>query len=88
MDNQKSPFKWVVLTVGTLFGIAHIGVLGHLMNKNNLPIINLPVGDYTSYTVEAGEEGYIYFNNLDVSIKVFYRYNTTKVYHNFYLHCI
>ena len=58
MDNQKSPFKWVVLTVGTLFGIAHIGVLGHLMNKNNLPIINLPVGDYTSYTVEAGEEGY------------------------------
>lgn len=58
MDNQKSPFKWVVLTVGTLFGIAHIGVLGHLINKNNLPIINLPVGDYTSYTVEAGEQGY------------------------------
>ena len=58
MYNQKSPFKWVVLTVGTLFGIAHIGVLGHLINKNNLPIINLPVGDYTSYTVEAGEQGY------------------------------
>ena len=58
MDNQKSPFKWVVLTVGTLFGIAHIGVLGHLINKNDLPIINLPVVDYTSYTVEAGEKGY------------------------------
>ena len=58
MDNQKSTFKWVVLTVGTLFGIAHIGVLGHLINKNDLPIINLPVGDYTTYTVEEGEQGY------------------------------
>ena len=44
--------------MGTLFGVAHIGILGHLINKNNLPIINLPVGDYTSYTVEAGEKGY------------------------------
>jgi len=54
----KSPFKWAVLTVGTLFGVAHIGVLGHLMNQKEVPVINLPVGDYTSYTVEAGEEGY------------------------------
>jgi|TARA_B100001094_G_scaffold24888_1_gene20885 hypothetical protein len=69
MDNQKSSFKWVVLTVGTLFGIAHIGVLGHLINKNNLPIINLPVGDYTSYSVDAGKDGYrIEYNANDPKV--------------------
>jgi len=55
---QRSPFKWVALTVGTVFGIAHLGVLGHLLNRSQLPIINLPVGDYTAYQVEAGKDGY------------------------------
>ena len=55
---QRSPFKWVALTVGTVFGIAHLGILGHLLNKDQLPIINLPVGDYTAYQVEAGKDGY------------------------------
>mgnify|MGYP001230171097 FL=1 len=57
-SNQRSNFKWVALTVGTLFGVAHIGILGHLINKKDIPIINLPVGDYTSYSVEAGKDGY------------------------------
>ena len=71
MANLRSnqPFKWVVLGVGTLFGVAHIGVLGHLINRKELPIINLPVGDYTSYTVEAGEEGYrIQYNANDPKV--------------------
>jgi len=55
---QRSPFKWAALTVGTVFGIAHLGILGHLLNKDQLPIINLPVGDYTAYQVEAGKDGY------------------------------
>ena len=55
---RKSPFKWIALSVGTLFGIAHLGILGHLMNANKLPVINLPVGDYTAYTVEATKDGY------------------------------
>ena len=55
---KRSPFKWVALTVGTVFGIAHLGVLGHLLNRSQLPIINLPVGDYTAYQVEAGKDGY------------------------------
>jgi len=58
MINKRSPFKWAALTVGTLLGVAHIGLLGHLIGKDKLPIINLPVGDYTSYSVEAGKEGY------------------------------
>ena len=55
---QRSPFKWVALTVGTVFGVAHFGVIGHLLNRQQLPIINLPVGDYTAYQVEAGKDGY------------------------------
>ena len=55
---QRSPFKWAALTVGTVFGIAHLGILGHILNKDQLPIINLPVGDYTAYQVEAGKDGY------------------------------
>ena len=60
MANQKSPFKWVVLTVGTLFGIAHIGVLGHLINNKtiNYPDIHFPNGDYSSYNVEGNRDGY------------------------------
>ena len=55
---QRSPFKWVALTVGTVFGVAHLGILGHLLNKDQLPIINLPVGDYTAYQVDAHKDGY------------------------------
>ena len=28
------------------------------MNRPGIPVINLPVGDYTSYSVEAGRDGY------------------------------
>jgi hypothetical protein len=57
--NSPSAFKWFTLGVGALIGVAHIGVLGHLLNAEpSLPIINLPVGDYTSYKVTAGKEGY------------------------------
>jgi len=55
---KKSPFRWVALGVGTFFGIAHLGILGHILNKEQLPVINLPVGDYTTYQVEASKDGY------------------------------
>ena len=55
---KRSLFKWFALGVGTFFGVAHIGVVGHLMNRNQVPIINLPVGDYTAYEVEAYKGGY------------------------------
>ena len=56
--SPKSPFKWAVLGVATVFGVAHLGIIGHLLDRKHLPIINLPVGDYTAYQVEAGEHGY------------------------------
>ena len=55
---RKPRFKWIALTVGAVFGVAHLGILGHLIRRDQLPIINLPVGDYTAYTVKATKDGY------------------------------
>ena len=33
-------------------------MIGLLANRNQYPLVNLPVGDYTSYSVEAGRDGY------------------------------
>ena len=50
--------KWIGISLGTLVGLTHIGMIGLLSNRNQFPALNLPIGDYTSYTVEAGKEGY------------------------------
>ena len=53
-------FKWFAGGAGLLIGIAHIGVLGHLMRSNDLPTFIPPqVGERSSYTVEATREGYV-----------------------------
>ena len=60
-STARSPFKWVLLTMGTVFGIAHIGVLGYVFNAPKVPeypVINFPQGDYSSYEVEATKDGY------------------------------
>ena len=56
----KSSFKWFALAVGTFFGVAHIGVLGHLINNNSIdyPVIQFPKGDYSSYELEGNRDGY------------------------------
>jgi len=61
MENPQSnrPFKWILLSVGTLFGVAHLGVLGHLMSRTQMPQIDLPLGDYSSYVIRAGKDGYV-----------------------------
>ena len=70
---KSSPFKWVALGVGGVIAIAHIGVLGHLIKKEppvqQVPTINLPRGPYSSYTIEAGKEGY----------RIEYRANDPKI---------
>ena len=58
---KRSLFKWVALGAGTLFGVAHIGVLGYVFNTPKVleyPVINFPSGDYSSYEVEATKDGY------------------------------
>ena len=57
---KKSPVKNIAIGLGVVFGIAHIGVLGHLLNavRPQYPVINFPTGDYSSYKVEATRDGY------------------------------
>ena len=56
---KRSPIKGIALALGSVIGIAHIGVLGHLLNqKPNFPVINFPAGDYSSYRVKADRDGY------------------------------
>ena len=53
--------KWVVIGLGGLLGLSHLGMIGIIANKkteSKFPEINIPVNDYTSYQVEAGHEGY------------------------------
>ena len=57
---KSSPLKTVGIVVGGLFAVAHVGLLGYLMQetKPNYPVINFPTGDYSSYEVEATKDGY------------------------------
>ena len=61
--------QMVCFKVGGVVAVAHIGVLGHLMNyqmkttekyadRPQFPAINLPTGPYSSYKVEVGTDGY------------------------------
>ena len=51
-------FKWTLLGVGSLLGIAYIGLLGYVINRPQLPVINFPTGDYSSYKMQSGRDGY------------------------------
>ena len=57
---KKFSTKNIAIGLGVVFGIAHIGVLGHLLNavRPQYPVINFPQGDYSSYKVEATRDGY------------------------------
>ena len=59
-STPKSPFKWFALAVGTFFGVAHVGVLGYLIDDKSpdFPVIQFPRGDYSSYEIEGNRDGY------------------------------
>ena len=63
--------KWLAITLGGIIGLSHIGMIGMLSRQQKFPIVNLPVGPYTSYKVEASKEGY----------RISYRANDPKVMH-------
>ena len=50
--------KWIGISLGTLFGISHIAMIGLLSKKSSVPMISPPVGPYTSYMIDADKEGY------------------------------
>ena len=63
--------KWIAISLGSLIGLSHIGMIGMISRQQKFPVVNLPVGPYTSYTVEAGKNGY----------RINYRANDPKVMH-------
>ena len=53
--------KYLGIGLGAVVGVAHIGVLGHLISKKDHiqpPTINFPSGEYSSYSVEVDKDGY------------------------------
>ena len=60
-----NKLKIAAATVGGLFAVAHIGLLGYVIRQPGrqqvyqVPTINIPRGTpYSSYKIEAGKDGY------------------------------
>ena len=51
--------KLFALGLGGLLGLSHLGMIGLLAQRESkFPKFDLPVSEYTSYSVQANEEGY------------------------------
>ena len=50
--------KWIGISVGAVVGISHIGMIGMLATRSSFPKLDLPISEYTSYSVRAGKDGY------------------------------
>ena len=51
--------KWIGISLGTLLGVSHIGMIGMLANRSSkMPSLNLPVSEYTSYKAKVSMDGY------------------------------
>ena len=60
---MSKPLKWAAVSVGAVVGIAHIGVLGHLMKLSDqprVPVVPFPqiTTDATSFKIKASTDGY------------------------------
>ena len=60
---SKSPVKVIALALGSVFAVAHIGLLGYIIKQEpepsvQPPVLNLPRGPYSSYRIKAGKDGY------------------------------
>ena len=58
---KPSKFKIVIAAVGALFAVSHVGLLGYVIHqprRPEVPVINIPRGDYSSYRIKAGRDGY------------------------------
>ena len=56
---MNNKWKWISIgTVGSLFALSHLGMIGMISRQSKFPQLNLPVSEYTSYSVRAGKDGY------------------------------
>ena len=53
--------KWISIgVVGSIFAVSHLGMIGYIASRkteSQLPNLDIPVGDYTSYVVSADKDG-------------------------------
>tara|TARA_A100001388_G_C28706303_1_gene468812 strand:- start:445 stop:1077 length:633 start_codon:yes stop_codon:yes gene_type:complete len=60
--SRRSPLKAIAIVAGSVFAIAHVGLLGYVLKPNSRiqepPVINIPRGDYSSYKIKANKDGY------------------------------
>ena len=55
--------KTIAIAAGSVFALAHIGLLGYVLRPTTTkiqepPVINIPRGPYSSYKIQAGKDGY------------------------------
>ena len=63
--------NWTALGLGTFLGVSNIGLMGALINQGSLPVVDFPVGSYTSYEMEATKDGYkIRYNANDPKVMI------------------
>ena len=61
---MNKVLKYSLLGVLGIVGVAHIGLLGYVINREPeekvapVPTINIPKGPYSSYKIKAGKDGY------------------------------
>jgi hypothetical protein len=62
---MNKSLRVATITLGAIVGVAHIGVLGHLIDHTprealgpTVPTLNIPNGPYSSYKIKAGKDGY------------------------------
>ena len=50
--------KWVGISLGGILGLSHLGMIGVIATRSNMPKLNIPVNEYTSYSAKVTKEGY------------------------------
>ena len=58
MMYRRPERRWGTIALVSLLGVSNIGLINTLISKSKFPVINLPVGPYTTYQVDASEFGY------------------------------
>ena len=64
LKKKPSTFKILIGTIGALFAVSHIGLIGYVIRQpdeppvSQVPTINIPRGEYSSYKIHAGKDGY------------------------------
>ncbi len=68
---KREGVNWTALGLGAFLGVSNIGLMGLLVGRSGLPNLDLPVGSYTSYDVQASKDGYsIRYNSNDPKVMI------------------